>query len=162
MSIPIDAVDSNFVKWTKWRQEQTAEAMHFFFHRLKNDASTINVIANVYGGHSSDPMSRDTLRNWVDWCHEGILDVISTQNYGDNELIIDQIASDLTFIPPNIPFLPAISVEDIDHNNRQLKFIRSTQAVGAVYFVLSQLTEDRFLKILNREGHREDQRTRKG
>ena len=141
--IRINPKDPDFLRWTEWRQKQTAEALRCFYFRLKKAAPQVSVTANVHGGYSSDILAHDTLRDWAAWCRDGILDIISTQNYSDDdEFVARQIASDLAAIPPHVPFLPAIKVEDLSRGGRQLAFIRSTRAVGTAYFVYSRLTDD--------------------
>ncbi len=138
-SIPLDVQNAEFKQWTKWREQQTQEAMELFYHCIKQASVGTAVIANVYGGFSPDILKRDTLRNWIDWCNVGIVDILSTQNYAADNEAIAQIAADLARIPPEIPFLPAIDVEDIANGGKQTEFIGSTRALGVAYFVLSKM-----------------------
>jgi len=110
--------------------------MTYLYQRLREAARSVAVVANVHGGYSPDILSHDTQRDWAAWCRKGILDIVSTQNYSDDDdAVIRQVSSDLSAVPEEVPFLPAVKVEDLGRGGRQSEFIRSTRAIGVAYFV---------------------------
>lgn len=150
-AMPRDPDNSGWQRWTIWRQDQTTQAMRELSERIRKANPRVPIVANVHGGWMPEILMHDTLRDWMSWAHEGLVDAVSTQNYiDDDQACIAQIQSDRQRLPEGMPFVPAITTGDISRGDRQLQAIRKLGAQGVAYFVYSRLTDENCRSLRNR------------
>lgn len=141
-SIPADVKNADWLRWTHWREDQCTEVCRQVSKAVRQANPEMPLIANVYGGWQADVLTHDTLRNWMQWADEKLVDAVSTQNYTDDDSECRrQIASDLSHIPQGMPFVPAITTRDIAGGGKQLETIRQMHCAGVAFFVYSWLTD---------------------